>query len=84
MWIVLSASTKLTFRLLDDFGGCGVFYDTYDWFAVTVAVVGVVVSGLVVNVVAVACFWDCCGNVVTKLVLGKIAFDIFSETRSAW
>ena len=68
MWIVLSASTKLTFPLLDEFGGCGIFYGIYIWFAATVDVAGVVVASFVVIVVAAVCFWDCCGNVVAKLI----------------
>ena len=64
IWFVQSARLTL---LLADFRGFGVC-DTCGWFVFVVAVVGVVISGFDVIVVAVACFWDCRENVVIVLV----------------
>ena len=64
IWFIQSAKITL---LLPDFRGFGVC-EACDWFVFVVAVVGVVISGFVVIVVAVACFWDCRENVVIALV----------------
>ena len=76
-------SAKLTL-LLADFRGFGVC-DTCDWFVFVVAVVGVVVAGLVVGMWLLL---PASGIVVRmwlwRWFLGKFAFDIFSETLSAW